>query len=74
MSINYNDLTYIMIDTQISPFRRGEIPLAEHFLESIPNDSVTLFDKGFWSANLMLNLNEAGRERHWLIPERKGLV
>ena len=69
-----NVRSHIMVDAQISPYRRGEIPLAEHFLDSIPNDSVTLFDKGFWSANLMLSLNQVGRERHWLIPERKGLV
>lgn len=69
-----NVRSHIMVDAQISPFRRGEIPLAEHFLDSIPNDSVTLFDKGFWSASLMLSLNQGDCERHWLIPERKGLV
>jgi len=30
--------------------------------------------KGFWSANLMHMLNQSGQQRHWLIPERKGLV
>ncbi len=63
-----------MLDAQISPYRRGEIPLAESFLSSIPENSVTLFDKGFWSANLMLALNQNASNRHWLIPERKGLV
>jgi hypothetical protein len=66
--------SHIMVDAQISPYRRGEIPLAETFLSKIPDHSVTLFDKGFWSANLMQRLNQQGRERHWLIPERKGLV
>tara|TARA_B100000508_G_scaffold52272_1_gene40534 strand:- start:11 stop:1342 length:1332 start_codon:yes stop_codon:yes gene_type:complete len=69
-----NVRSHIMLDAQISPYRRGEIPLAESFLSSIPENSVTLFDKGFWSANLMLALNQNASNRHWLIPERKGLV
>lgn len=56
-----NVRSHIMVDAQISPYRRGEIPLAEQFLSRIPNHSVTLFDKGFWSANLMLTLNGQGR-------------
>ncbi len=65
---------HIIVDAQISPFRRGEVPLAEHFLSRIPDDSITLFDKGFSSANLMLTLSQLGQRRHWLIPERKRLV
>lgn len=69
-----NVRSHIMVDAQISPYRRGEIPLAESFLSNIPEHSVTLFDKGFWSANLMLTLSQQGSDRHWLIPERKGLI
>lgn len=64
----------ILVDAQISPYRRGEVPLAESFLSRIPDRSITLFDKGFWSANLLLRLTQSGEQRHWLIPERKGLV
>jgi hypothetical protein len=35
---------------------------------------VTLFNKGFWSADLMLSLSGDGSHRHWLIPAKKGLV
>jgi len=68
-----NVRSHIMIDAQISPYRRGEIPLAETFLNHIPNRSITLLDKGFWSANLLSSIHQAD-ERHWLIPEKKGLV
>ena len=30
--------------------------LADSFLAQIPDHSVTLFDKGFWSVHLMLSL------------------
>lgn len=69
-----NVRSHTIVDAQVSPYQRGEIPLAERFLDSIPDRSVTLFDKDFWGTNLMISLNQAGHDRHWLIPERKGLV
>lgn len=69
-----NIRSHIVLDARISPYRRGEIPLAADFSSAIPDHSVTLFDKGFWSADLLLGLQQEGRGRHWLIPARKGLV
>ena len=48
--------------------------LADEFLQQIPDGSVTLFDKGFWSADLLLGLSTRGDRHHWLIPARKNLV
>jgi len=39
---------HIIVDAQISPYRRGEIRLAESFKDKVPDDSITLLDKGFW--------------------------
>ncbi len=64
---------FTLVDAQISPYRRGEIPLAAKFIAQIPNNSITLFDKNFWSVNLLLSLSMQGKGRHWLIPERKNL-
>lgn len=66
--------SHVIVDASISPYRRGEIPLAMPFLEKLPDNSVTLLDKGFYSADLLLSLSESGKNRHWLLPERKGLV
>lgn len=68
-----NVRSHILVDAQISPYRRGEIPLASTFLTQIPDNSITLFDKGFWSADLLLSLSMQGKSRHWLIPARKNL-
>src|SRR5690606_29559680 len=68
-----NVRSHILVDAQISPYRRGEIPLASKFLSQIPDHSITLFDKGFWSADLSLSLSMQGQGRHWLIPEHKNL-
>ncbi|WP_420600133.1 IS4 family transposase [Neptuniibacter sp.] len=69
-----NTRSHIMLDAQISPYRKGEIRMAESFIARIPDHSVTLLDKGFWGADLLLNIGFNGDNRHWLIPARKGLV
>ncbi|MCF4972765.1 IS4 family transposase, partial [Pseudomonas lactis] len=69
-----NVRSHVLANAAISPYRRGEIPLAAEFVEAIPAHSVTLLDKGFFSADLLLNIQNGAANRHWLIPERKGLV
>lgn len=65
---------HLILDAQLSPYRRSEMRLADEFVQQIPQHSVTLLDKGFWSADLLLKLATAGESRHWLIPARQGLV
>ena len=69
-----NVRSHVVMQAAISPYRRGEIRLAEPFLRTLPDHSITLLDKGFWGADLLLSLQASGQHRHWLIPERKGLV
>ena len=69
-----NARSHVIANAAISPYRKGEIPLAKDFVETIPNDSVTLLDKGFFSADLLLSIQSIERNRHWMIPERKGVV
>ena len=69
-----NVRSHVVIDAQLSPYRRGEIRHAEALLERIPDRSATLLDKGFWGADLLSTLAQNGIDRHWLIPARKGLV
>lgn len=69
-----NVRSHVIANAAISPYRKGEIPLASEFIHSLPNDSVTLLDKGFFSADLLLRIQNEASNRHWLIPERQGLV
>jgi len=69
-----NVRSHVLADAAISPYRRGEIPLAEPLLAQLPERSITLLDKGFFSANLLLSISGGGHQRHWVIPERKRLV
>lgn len=69
-----NVRSHVFASAAISPYRKGEIPLASEFVGAIPANSVTLLDKGFFSADLLLGIQNGESNRHWMIPERKGLV
>lgn len=69
-----NARSHVIANAAISPYRKGEIPLARDFVDAIPGNSVTLLDKGFFSADLLLSIQDEPDNRHWLIPERKGTV
>lgn len=69
-----NVRSHVMLDAQLSRYRRTKIRLAEAFIERIPDHSIPLLHKGFWGADLLLCLTGAGQQRHGLIPARRGLV
>lgn len=69
-----NVRSHVIANAAISPYRKGEIPLASEFIHSLPDNSVTLLDKSFFGADLLLRIQAEDTDRHWLIPERNGLV
>lgn len=66
--------SHIILDAATAPYRRSEILLAQSMMASVPDNSITLFDKLFYSADLLLTLNQQGSNRHWLLPARKNVV
>jgi len=47
--------------------------LAQRMLQSVPDESVTLFDRGYYSLGLLYQWLQAGTNTHWLLPARKDL-
>ena len=66
--------SHVLLDAATAPYRRSEILLAHAMLTTIPDNSITLFDRLFYSADLLLTLNQQGSNRHWLLPARKDMV
>lgn len=50
---------------------QGEKTLARKLLLEIPDNSVTLLDKGFLSWGFLWRIQKEGTKRHWLIPAGK---
>lgn len=51
----------------------NEMVLAEQLIDTTPDHSITLFDKGFYSLGLLHEWHHTGTERHWLIPVKKNI-
>lgn len=62
-----------LINSAFSDYRTSEMALAEQLIEQTPDNSLTIFDKGYYSLGLLNRWQQAGKQRHWMIPARKDL-
>lgn len=49
----------------------NEMHLAERLIKDTPDNSLTLFDRGFYSLGLLTRWHSIGVSRHWLMPLKK---
>lgn len=56
----------LLADVRFGPFARGELRLARTLWAAIPDHSLTIVDRNFLSAAVLLGLARAGTARHWL--------
>ncbi|CDM56204.1 IS4 family transposase [Rhizobium sp. T1470] len=62
--------THLVRDAVFGAYGTNEMLYAKSLLDRVPDHSLTVFDKGFFSASLLLQLQTKGHERHWLIPAK----
>lgn len=62
--------THLVLDARFGPYKTSEMAYAKDLLPSIPNNSLTIFDRGFLAAELLCNLVAQGIQRHYLIPAK----
>lgn len=62
--------TQLVRDARFGPYKTSEITFAHQLLQSVPDNSLTIVDRGFLSAQLLCNLIGAGHNRHFLIPSK----
>lgn len=62
--------TQLIRDARFGPYKTSETTYAHDLLASVPDDSLTIIDRGFLSAQLLSKLVGAGRNRHFLIPAK----
>jgi len=53
------------------PHRAGEHTYAAPLWDAVPNDSLTIVDRGFLAAGLLLPLARGGTNRHWLVRAKR---
>ena len=62
--------THLVRHAVFGEYGKNEMRYASELLQAVPNHSLTVMDKGFLSADLLLQLHQTGVERHWLIPAK----
>lgn len=65
--------SHLITGSAFDSYDVNEMKLAERLMTSTPDNSVTLFDKGFYSLGLLHQWQSHGENRHWLIPVKKNL-
>jgi hypothetical protein len=57
-------------DASFGPYNINEMIWARELIPRVAGNSITVFDKGFMSAQLLYNLVARGENRHFIIPAR----
>ena len=64
--------SHLLTGAAMDKYSTSEMILAEQLIETTPDNSLTLFDRGFYSLGLLNAWQHKGQNRHWLIPLKKG--
>lgn len=60
--------SHLLTGSAMDRYDCAEVTLAQRLIETTPDHSLTLFDRCFYSLGLLHAWQQAGTERHWLIP------
>lgn len=63
--------SHLLVSARCGPYGKGEITHAKDLWEMVPDESLTMVDRGFFSAAILVPLARDGRRRHWLCRARK---
>jgi hypothetical protein len=65
--------SHLLAAVAFGPYSKGEHTYAAELWSSVPNHSLTVVDKGFFAANVLIPLSRDGENRHWLTRAKKNL-
>lgn len=62
--------THIVHSAAFGPYGTNEMLYAKQLIADVPNESLTVFDRGFLSAEILCALTQQGTDRHFIIPAK----
>lgn len=65
--------SHLLAAVAFGAYETGEISYAMSLWSSVPRDSLTIVDRGFFSARILISLASDGRNRHWLIRTKSNV-
>jgi len=66
--------SHVLVDARFGPYGTGEVSYAAELWKEVPNESLTIVDRNFFSAAILVPLARDGVNRHWLIRAKKNLT
>jgi hypothetical protein len=63
--------SHLIADAELGAYGTSEHALAERHWAEIPNDSLTMFDKNYLAAKILVGLPRMGHNRNWLARAKK---
>lgn len=64
--------SHLILDSAFDSVAENEMNLAAKLIDKVPDNSLTTFDKGFYSLGLLYDWQQKGVNTHWLLPLKKG--
>lgn len=65
--------SHLLLDSHFDARHVGEMTLAQQLIPALPDNSLTLFDRGYYSLGLLHKWQSQGEHTHWMLPARKDL-
>lgn len=65
--------THLIRAAQFGDYRIGELNFAKPLMRVVADDSLTIFDRAYFSAAFLLDWQQAGQQRHWLMRAKTPL-
>jgi hypothetical protein len=65
--------SHLVAAISFGPYATGELSYASDLWPSVPSESLTILDKGFFSAAVLIPLSRDGADRHWLTRAKSNL-
>jgi Insertion element 4 transposase N-terminal/Transposase DDE domain len=65
--------SHLLASVAFGPYQTSEMAYATQLWPCVPNDSLTIVDRLFFAAGILIPLARDGQNRHWLIRAKKNL-
>jgi hypothetical protein len=65
--------SHLLRSASFGDFLAGELSLAKPLMQEVPDNSLTIFDRAYFSAAFLLDWQQSGEQRHWLMRAKTPL-
>jgi hypothetical protein len=65
--------SHLIRAAEFGDYRTGELSFAKPLVQTVPDESLTIFDRAYFSAAFLLDWQQAGQQKHWLMRAKTPL-